>query len=142
MLFRRTRAGARRAAVAVELAVLLPLLVFLAAVGVDFARAFYYSLTVTSAARNGALYGSQDTSHSTDTAGIKATALADATNLSPSPDVSSTTGTDAQSNPYVQVTVSWTFNTITNFPGVPGSVTLSRTVQMRVGPLVPKNVGS
>ena len=41
------------------------------------------------------------------------------------------TGTDAAGNPYVQVTVSWTFGTITGYVGIPKSVTLTRTVQMR-----------
>jgi Flp pilus assembly protein TadG len=132
-------AAPRRAVAAVEMAFLLPLLVFLFVIGVDFARAFYFGLTVTNCARNGAIYGSMNPTNATDTTGIQAMALADASNLSPAPTVTSTTGTDAQNNPYVAVTVTWTFNTITNYPGVPGTVVLSRTVQMRVAPVLPKN---
>jgi hypothetical protein len=35
----------------------------------------------------------------------------------------------------VVITVSAPFTTITNFPGVPSSQTLTRSVQMRVAPL-------
>jgi Flp pilus assembly protein TadG len=129
--------GPRRGTAAVELAVLLPFLAFLFVLGLDFARVFYFSITLANCARNGAYYGSQDTTHATDTAGIQAAALADASNLTPSPAVSSTTATDADGNPCVQVTVTYTFRSITHFPGVPVSFTLSRTVQMRTGPTVP-----
>jgi Flp pilus assembly protein TadG len=139
-MFAHPNARARRgrpAVAAVELAVLLPFLAFLFVIGVDFARVFYCSVTVTNAARNGAVYGSQDSAHATDTAGIQAAALADAGNLTPAPAVTSTTATDADGNPCVQVTVKYTFQSITHFPGVPGSVALNRTVQMRTAPTVP-----
>ena len=41
---------------------------------------------------------------------------------------------DAAGNPAVTVTVSRTFTTITRFPGVPSSQTLSRSVSLRVFP--------
>jgi Flp pilus assembly protein TadG len=141
-MFAHPNARARRcrpAVAAVELAVLLPFLAFLFVIGIDFARVFYYSVTVTNAARNGAVYGSQDAAHVADTAGIQAAALADATNLSPAPAVSSTTTTDADGNPCVQVTAAYTFRMITSYAGIPGSFDLSRTVQMRVAPVLPNN---
>ncbi len=130
----------RPAAATVELAVLLPLLAFLFVIGADFARIYNPYVTVTNAARTGALYGSQSTALSQDTAGIQAAALADAGDLSPPPTVTSTTLTDSDGNPCVEVTVTWTFQTITNFPGVPSSLNITRTVRMRVQPAVP--VGS
>ena len=48
--------------------------------------------------------------------------------------VISTTGTDNAGNPYVAVKVTYPFKTITNFPGIPSSATVSRIVQMRVTP--------
>jgi Flp pilus assembly protein TadG len=138
-LSHRAAVPGRRAVAAVELAVLLPLLVFLFVIGIDFARAFYFALTITNCARDGAIYGSMDPTHAADTTGIQQMALADASNLSPAPNVSSTTGTDGQGNPYVSVTVTWTFNTVAAYPGVPSPITLSRTVQMRVAPVLPKN---
>src|SRR5687768_2079525 len=55
---RRHGRGERRGAVAVELAVVAPLLVFLLLIAVDFARIFYTSLTLANCARNGALFES------------------------------------------------------------------------------------
>lgn len=134
----RRKPCARRGAAVLELAVLLPLLVFLFVIGVDFARLFYHLVTVSSAAREGAIYGSKDMNYALNDAGIKAAALADASSLTPAPTVTSTTGTDAEGHNCVKVTVSWTFNTISRFPGVPDTMILSRTVQMRIAPHLPK----
>jgi Flp pilus assembly protein TadG len=103
-------------------------------VAVDYSRVFYYALTLENAARAGAAYGCRDTSHSLDTSGIEAAALADASNLHPAPTVSSTRGVDADGNAVVNVTVAWTFRTLTNFPGLPSESDLTRTVSMRVLP--------
>ena len=65
---------------------------------------------------------------------VQDAALADAPDLSPQPTVTSTTGTDLAGNAYVTVTVTWEFQTITGFPGVPNKVSLSRPVQMRIAP--------
>ncbi|MCI0463222.1 MAG: pilus assembly protein [Gemmataceae bacterium] len=128
-----------RGVAAAELAILLPFLAFLFVIAIDFSRCFYYLIAVTNCARNGAVYASSAPNHATDTTGIQKAALADAAGLNPTPDVTSATGTDSSSNPYVRVTVSWTFRTVTNFPGVPNQIVLSRTVQMRVAPVLPKN---
>jgi Flp pilus assembly protein TadG len=141
MTFRRdqTRKGPRKGVGAVELAVLLPLLAFLFVIAVDFGRIFYYSLTVENCARNGALYGSDPFAASQSPyTSISDAALADATNLQPQPTVTSINGTDSSGNPYVEVNVSWTFASVTNFPGVPTTTNLSRTVRMRVAPITPK----
>lgn len=124
----------RRGVAAVELAVLLPLLVFLFVIAVDFARIFYYSQTIENCARNGAIYASNLTSAQSPYSSIQDAALADAGDLNPQPTVTSTNGTDASGNPYVEVTVSWQFQSVTNFPGIPNTVNLTRTVQMRVAP--------
>ena len=138
MLCRTPHRGSERrtAVAAVELAVLLPFLAFIFVVTVDFSRIFYDSLILNNCARNGALYGCANPANSLDTTGIQNAALADASNLNPTPTVTSTTGTNSDGN-YVQVTVTWTFQTITNYPGIPSTITLTRTVQMRVTPQVP-----
>ena len=128
----------RRGAAIVELAILLPLLVFLFLIGTDFARSFYYSLSVANGARNGALYGATDPAHATDTAGIQAAALTDLGDLTPTPNVNSTTLTDANGNQYVKVTVTYSFSTITNYPGIPSSFSITQICQMRVLPMTPK----
>lgn len=137
MQLRKTK---RPGAAVVELACLLPLLAFLFVIGVDFARIFYHLVTVTNAARSGAMYGAQDPTKAEDKVGISAAALADAKNLTPAPLVKPTTGLDALGYPCVNVTVTWTFRTVSSFPGVPNTVQLTRTVQMRIAPKQPKEV--
>ena len=48
------RGGHRRGGAAAELALLLPLLVFVLIVAIDFCRLFFHYTTITNAARNGA----------------------------------------------------------------------------------------
>ena len=127
----------RRGVAALELALLLPLLCFLFVIAVDFARVFYFDLTVTNCARNGAIYGSQDPASSLDTAGIQTAAQRDAGNLNLS-QLGVTSSTNLSASPTtVSVTVTYPFATITSFPGVPANLTLSRTVRMSVVPLTP-----
>jgi Flp pilus assembly protein TadG len=124
----------RRGAACVELAVLAPFLVFMFVITIDYGRVFYYSIIVENAARKGALYGCQDSNHAQDSAGIQAAALADATDLSPAPTVTSASSTDKKGNSTLNVTVAFNMPTITNFPGVPQPVALSRTVTIPVLP--------
>jgi Flp pilus assembly protein TadG len=125
----------RPAAATVELAVLLSLLAFLFVIAVDFARVFYFSQVVENCARQGALYASDPKAPAYNLyASVQAAALADASGLTPQPTVTSTSGTDASGHAYVSVKVTWPFQTITNFPGVPNKLTISRTVQMRAVP--------
>jgi Flp pilus assembly protein TadG len=128
----------RRATATVELAILAPFLAFVFVIAVDWARIFYASIVVTNSARNGALYLADPYNQALSPyTSLNQAALADAQNLTPSPTVTSNSGTDT-SGPYVEVTVSYPFQTITNFPGVPASTTLVRTVRMRVAPQFPK----
>lgn len=127
----------RKGIAAVELAILLPFLAWLVVISVDWGRIFYYAVTINNCARNGAQYVfdpySGVTSQYPD---LTSAALADASNLKPSPTVSSATGSDTN-GPYVDVTVSYNFSTLTNFPGVPKSTTLTRTVRVYQAPQNP-----
>jgi Flp pilus assembly protein TadG len=135
---RKPLTSRRTGTAAVELAVLLPLLAFLFVIGVDYARIFYFSLTVENCARSGALYASDPyAAAQSPYNSIQEAALAEASNLNPQPTVTSSNGTDSSGNPYVAVTVTWQFQSIANFPGVPSTTTISRTVQMRVAPKTP-----
>jgi Flp pilus assembly protein TadG len=123
----------------VELAVLLPLLVFLFVIAVDFARVFYYSVTLTNCARAGAMYASDPTtSAESPFASTEEAALADATNLSPAPTITTVSGVDG-GRPYVEVTAAYTFRTITGFPGIPNQVNLTRKVRMNVSASSPSS---
>lgn len=131
-------AASRSGAIAVEFAIVLPLIMFMAIIGVDYARVFSRTLILETASRNGAWYGCQNPTNAANTAGIKAVTLRDLTDISPTPDVSSSTYVAADGNLYVRVTVQQTFTTITNYPGVPQTSTLIRTTDMRVCPTAPK----
>jgi Flp pilus assembly protein TadG len=133
MQLRRRREGAA----AVEFAVAAPILMFLFAIGVDFARAFYAHLIITNASRNGALYGCDNPTKANDTAGIQARALMDTTDLA---NVTVTSGNyvdPSDGNEYLWVTVSYPFQTVTSFPGVP-SETIYQTTIVRVEPTTPR----
>jgi Flp pilus assembly protein TadG len=138
MSARQVSAVRRDGAIAVELAVLLPLVMFLAVIGVDYARIFSRTLILQTASRNGCFYAAIDSAHAADTAGITAVTMNDLTDTSPTPTVIIThyTGTDGWA--YVQVTVQQTFTTVTSFPGVPDTSTLSQMTEMRVCPSTPK----
>jgi Flp pilus assembly protein TadG len=128
----------RRGSSAVELALLLPILVLLFLFTVDFARLYYHYSIVTNCARNGALYGSDPTAiPESPYPSVTAAALADASNLSPQPTVTSINGVDSNGNPYVEVTVVYPFSTISNYPGLSNPLNLTRTVRMRVAPSIP-----
>jgi len=131
----------------VELALLLPFLMFTFIAAVDYARVFYYSLTISSCARSGAIYGSQSTTYSLDTTNIKAAALAEAPSLSPAPTVDDPVLTSDSAGNYISVTVHYSFRTIGIYPstankytlsGFSDPLTLTRTVQMRVAPVTPR----
>src|SRR5262245_59372952 len=123
----------RRAAASVEFAVLLPFICFAFVVAVDFSRVYYYSIAVSNCARN----GSADQAHALDSAGITAAAQVDAVNLDLS-QLGVTSSTDSSTSPtYVDVTVSYPFTKITNYPGIPDKVSLNRTVRMSVVPATP-----
>jgi len=128
---RIVRSRPLRGVAVVELAVLLPLLILLFLIAIDFARVFYFSLSLTNCARAGALYASDPAvANESPFASTQAAALADATNLSPQPTITSTSGTDSLGRKYVSVTANYTFQTVTGFPGIPANVPLQRTVTM------------
>jgi Flp pilus assembly protein TadG len=127
----------RRAAAAVEFALMLPLLATILVITCDFARLFYHYVTITTCARNGALWASDPTNQPySQYSTVQAAALGDASNLSPQPTVTSSSGTDANGNSTVSVTVTYTFKMFSSYLGI-SSVNLSRTVEMRVAPATP-----
>jgi Flp pilus assembly protein TadG len=134
------RAHRRRGgSAAVELAILLPLLTFLFVIVLDWSRIVYYSVVVNNCARNGAMYASDPYSLTASPyANITDAAQADAPNLSPSPAVTTASGTDAAGYSYVDCTVTYNFQTVTNFPGVPQTTAIVRTVRVYPAPQVPK----
>jgi Flp pilus assembly protein TadG len=138
MIQQKLSCSRREGLAAVELAILLPLIVFLFVVTLDFSRIFYYSLTVMNCARNGAVYGSDPTGSATLSpyTSIENAALSDAGNLSPQPTITSKTVKTEYSS-YIEVTATYAFQTITKYPGIPSTVNLTRTARMRITPATP-----
>jgi Flp pilus assembly protein TadG len=133
----------RSGAALIELALVLPALAGVCGISADYSRLFYSLATLSDSARAGAVYAATHPGASTAT--IQNIALADASNLSPQPTVTSTFGTDASGNATVQVTVSYTFQPLLPNPSVPSQgstlwtifnapTPLSRTVVMMVNP--------
>jgi hypothetical protein len=132
------RRSLRLASSSVELALVLPVLALFFLVAVDFARLYYHYNIVTNCARNGALYGSDPTAAlESHYATLQDATLADAPDLNPQPTMTSSSGTDSAGNPYIEVTVVYPFQTISNYPGLPNPINLTRTVRMRVAPTIP-----
>jgi Flp pilus assembly protein TadG len=133
----RTRTKRKGAAI-VEFAVLLPFLLYLCVVAVDWARLLYFSQCVNDCARSGALWASdEETQKKSRYTTVQAAALAESPGLSPTPSVTQTTTTHPSTNKpvWVSVTVAMQFDTISNFPGVPKSQTITRSVRAKVAPL-------
>ncbi len=137
------RGGRRRGGAATELAVWLPLLVFVLIVAIDFCRLFFSYTIITNAARNGALWASDPYANGTRTSQspyttVQDAALADANNLNPALTAANVTSSPTIPPPpptggLVSVTVQYQFNMISTYLGF-SNVNLSRTVWMRVAP--------
>lgn len=124
--------GPRLGAATVELAVLLPFLVFLLLVVWDFGRIFYYAQVVDGCARAGAMYacdpyGATMSPYAT----VEEAARADApSDLRDAMEVKTPVrGTDADGR-YVEVTVVYHFTTVAQYPGIP-DMDITRTVRVR-----------
>jgi Flp pilus assembly protein TadG len=132
------RSAQRAGHSAVELALLLPFLGLLFLICIDFARLYYHYTIVSNCARNGALYASDSVAaRESPYSDVTAAGQADGSDLSPLPTISSTSGTDTSGNAYVEVTASYSFTTISNYPGLSNPITLTRTVRMRTAPTTP-----
>ena len=117
----------------------------------DFARVVYAGIAVANAARAGVQYGTFSPGNAGKTSELQSAALADAANQGltgisasartfclcsgSSSEVSCTLATSCAGttpNGYSEVTVSYTFNTMITYPGIPSSIALSRTARMRI----------
>ena len=98
----------------------------------DYSRVFYASIIVSNCARNGALYASDsNVADLSPYATLQEAVLADAADLPGDLQITSQEGIDAQGYGWVEVTVTYPFQTIVNYPGIDSQVDISRTVRMR-----------
>lgn len=130
----------------IETAILIPSLLMLCCGTMDFARLFYAGTEIANAARAGVQFGALTPGNSGNTTGMTQAAIADAADLGSnvtasasnfclcngsSTDCTTPCGGVAPAG-YVMVTANYTFNTTLPYPGLPQTVSLSRTAKMRV----------
>lgn len=128
-----------------ETAIVLPVLILLLLGAIDFGGAYYVAIEVNSAAHAAAVYGAQNF---TDTTGMVTAATSDASDLSTlsttatygcecsdgSSSVASCTTTPTCTHNvvyYVQVNTTATYNSVFNYPGIPGTLSFSGQARMR-----------
>lgn len=118
----------------VEFAILVPVLLLILAIAADFGRAFTAYIAIGSAAHEGATFGMQSLANANDSAKIRSAALADAPSImGVAPTVpNAVVSKDAQGYNRVAVTVNYTFSPLMPIPPIPNSISLTRTVTMRV----------
>jgi Flp pilus assembly protein TadG len=143
----RLEFGSAEGSSLIELALLLPLFLFLFVGAVDFGRAYFVAIEVAGAAQAGALYGVQNPS---DVAGMESASLEAASNLSGlsstatygcecsdgTSGVASCTGTPSCTYnyvSYVDIVSTVKYIPIFNYPGLPSSMNITKEVRMRVG---------
>ncbi|WP_165250976.1 TadE/TadG family type IV pilus assembly protein [Paludisphaera soli] len=130
-----TRKRKPRGAAAVELALLLPMMCFICVAAIDFCRAFADAMTVSECVHVGALRGMlAPASTPLPTATIEAAALERAARLETPPEIVVRSGSDAAGTPYVEVEASYVIHPLFNYPGVPETISIVRTVRMRRTP--------
>lgn len=157
---RRRDRSLRQGVASMELALLLPFLMFLWVVTVDWARIFYYTVTIQYAARDGAYFEAATRNQSLDPntgqysymyqySSAQDAALGESTNINPTPTVTVsydtayngtyTNTTYSSSMRFVKCKVDYTFTMITNFPipGFPSTFPISREAKLRIPAAVP-----
>jgi Flp pilus assembly protein TadG len=135
----------------VEFALVAPVLIFLLIGLIEVGRYTYFGILAANAARAGVQYGAQSLYTAQDITGMTNAAVGDAQNLpnwtasnggitanylcSQNGSVASpcVTATPAAGTVYyVKVTVTGTFKSLLNYPGIPNGVPISASAMMRV----------
>jgi hypothetical protein len=134
---------------------MLPVLVPLLVAVIDLGRLFYCSMTVENCLHNSVLFSGQTfdnqnqewvgtTQYWQGPNGAVSTTQAagelDGTNLSPAltdAEITTSSTKDDDGNSVVVVTVTYTFTPLVPYPGLPSSVPISRSRQIRVAPALP-----
>jgi Flp pilus assembly protein TadG len=127
----------RRGVAAAELAIVLPFLMLMFGVAIDFCRVFYTSQTVQNCAYAGALYASSTVSPRPDVSApsqaAQDAALAEGVSLNPP--LSAANISTSISNGMATTTVTYNFSFI--MPLMGNSITITRSVKMQVLPQGP-----
>ena len=140
---REIESHSRRAVAATEMALILPVLMLIVLGAVDFGRFAHAHIAVTNAARAGAGYGIMNP-YTTTTESLWQTNVRSAVLEEMSHVVANSSFSDSDVNvetgrtieisgmQRINITVSFPFQTIVPWPGIPNQVTMSRRIVMRV----------
>lgn len=127
----------RHGAALVEAAIVIPVMLVLVGIVVDYSRIFYHSTTMNGSARNGALYEVDPmTTYESDYSSSTQAALVDSTNIVEPVTITRTTS-DVNGNTNVAISARTTFKPIVRWGILPAQTTVTRTVIVRQAPLVP-----
>jgi Flp pilus assembly protein TadG len=113
------------------MAVIVPILAFMFAVAADYCRVYYTTQVVTNAARAGALYASSTVTAAngvTPQQAAQQAALAEAVSLDPP--LQSTNVTVTIFGPNATVAVTYPFQTISPYLGLPAQIDVNASVTM------------
>jgi hypothetical protein len=127
----------RRGAALVETAIILPILIVLIGIAIDYSRIVYGNVVLSGTARNGAIYefDPMNTTESNYTS-YSNCALADATNMTSTVTVTETvTTTDGNTN--VMVNANTSFSTISSWLILPQTRSVDRAITIRKAQLTP-----
>jgi Flp pilus assembly protein TadG len=125
------RKPCRSGLAALELTLCLPMLCFVTSLVFEYGRLFHDVAIVQDCARNGALHACGLLSAS-PFASVNEAVQANAYGLK-NPEtliVATTSGTDSNGNAYCEVAVTYTFEAISPYPGIPDEVTFTRKLRM------------
>jgi Flp pilus assembly protein TadG len=128
----------RGGAIAAEFALTLPLLAFLLLATADFCRVFYFAQTLQACANHAVLFSSGTAKAPSGTSSTCAAINAAKTSgaaLSPPLDTTNVAVTNSSVNS--TVSVSYSFQTLVSYPGMPSSINLVRTATAALAPLGP-----
>lgn len=131
MIGRTCQPPGRGGAALLEMAILLPFLMFLFVVALDFCRAFYITQTVQNCASAAALYASgaaRVAPGTTTEQAAKQAAVAEGTLLNPP--LSADNVAVALDGTQATVTVTYNFALLTGFPGLSRTLPVVRSVAM------------
>ena len=129
----------------IETGLVLPVLLFIVLATIDFTRGYYFANEVAGGARAGAVYGSTNPSDTTGITKAVKDAAPDVSNISVSSSwgCECSDGTNATAScssapscttnivNYVKVTATSNYTTMLPWTGIPSSLTLSSTSEMR-----------
>jgi Flp pilus assembly protein TadG len=139
---RNRKPHSRSGSILVEFALVVPMFLLLCVASIDFSRVFYATMVLSGATRAGVEYAAQN-AH--DTPGVVAavsiaagrlrelnvTATPFCTCSAGGPQVSCSNSCSGRAT-YIQITASAPFKTISPWPVIPNSITLSNTGTVRV----------